>query len=500
MFKTIVEVNVRSSPSLSAKLQGTLAKGQSIQTVGEPVVQEGFIWRQIASDEELWLAERNEEGSWIFLQPADFELTISSAKNFVTVMDKVNVRDNPGLQAAIVGDIGKNQEVQTEGEVVTKDAFIWRKLKGERLWLAERSEDGSQVFMKALAAPPVNLPTLVFVTVMDNVNVRSGPGLDMPVLERLMMGQGIRVVGEAAIRDGYMWRRLEGVEEKWVAERKTDNSVIILRATQTANLPPLEDDEEDRPTRNVTLPPNVDIDPKDYERTFRASLAVTRVFEGGGFDSYQNFDRGVVSYGIMQFTLGSGSLGKVLAIYLNASQTPIAQALRSEYSMRVENRDANLRNDTRFRDLLKAAANEDAMQDAQYAVATTDYWEVMIRNYIQRRGNIRLPLSYALLFDMGINFGVNHPYVRLAEEALGVPPNSRPGENGITEQQLISKVAELRRDSHYRQAEKENLPGLKVRGDFWVNLTQDGDWFLRGDENGFVYPKQGARAQVRNPF
>lgn len=140
------------------------------------------------------------------------------------------------------------------------------------------------------------------------------------------------------------------------------------------------------------------------------------------------------------------------------------------------------------------------MQEAQFAIAQNNYWDVVIENYIQRRGNLRLPLTYALLFDMGINFGVNHSFVRRAEEALGVPSNSRPGDNGITEKQLTAKVAELRRASHYKQANEENLPGLKVRGDFWVNLVEEGDWQLQGDANGFVYPKKGVKVQVRNPF
>jgi hypothetical protein len=103
--------------------------------------------------------------------------------------------------------------------------------------------------------------------------------------------------------------------------------------------------------------------------------------------------------------------------------------------------------------------------------------------YIQHR-EMTLPLTWALLFDMGVNFGTSHGFVRLAEKELGVAPRSKPGENGITEQQLMTRVAELRKKSHDRQAERDNLPGLRVRGDFWMDLINRGDWGMSGTPNG----------------
>jgi hypothetical protein len=503
MYIALSDVNVREDPGLGSKMVATLAKGTEVDLSENPVTLDGFIWRKLAG-QTRWVAERNEDGSRVFLRRTDVELTISSATRFKTLMEKTNVRDYPSLNAPIVGDVGRGQEIQTEGDPVIAEGFVWRKIQGDDLWIAERAEDGSQIILKPLGVEaPIqagDTKPMVFVTVMDNVNMRDQPSLSGQVLGRLALGQGVQVVGDVVIRDGFVWRRLWGDDELWVAERKSDASLILLRPAQASTTVTEDDEEQDRPTRTAVLPPNVDIDPNDYERTFRASLAITRAFEGGGFDTYQNYDAGIVSYGIMQFTLAAGSLGRVLDIFLDTSSSPVAQVLRAEYQHRVQIRDANLRNDTRFRDLLKAAAQEIAMQDAQYAVATTNYWEVVIQNYIQRRGNIRLPLTYALFFDMGINFGVNHGFVRKAEEQLGVPSNSRPGENGITEQQLTAKVAELRRESHYNQAARDNLPGLRVRGDFWVYIVQAGDWYLQGDAGGFVYPKPGAKVQVRNPF
>ncbi len=196
----------------------------------------------------------------------------------------------------------------------------------------------------------------------------------------------------------------------------------------------------------------------------------------------------------MQFTLGSGSLGVVLERYLAAAESETAEEL-SKYRGAVAARDPNLRHDTTFKSLLLAAAEDEAMQKAQDEVATVKYWDAVVKGYIKHRG-LQTPLAWALLFDMGVNFGTGHGFVRLAEEQLGVPKRSRPGENGITEEQLITRVAELRKQSHDRQAEEDHLPGLKVRGDFWMDRVRSKDWGLEGDSKGRV-DVHGRMIQVR---
>jgi hypothetical protein len=136
------------------------------------------------------------------------------------------------------------------------------------------------------------------------------------------------------------------------------------------------------------------------------------------------------------------------------------------------------------------------MIDAQHSVAAS-FWKAVVDGYIVSRG-LKYPLTWALLFDMGVNFGVNHGFVRLAEQDLGVAPRSRPGTNGITEEQLTTYVAQLRKRSHDRQAERDNLPGLRRRGDFWMEMVSKGDWYLQGDDAGNVFPK-GRPINVRNP-
>jgi hypothetical protein len=100
---------------------------------------------------------------------------------------------------------------------------------------------------------------------------------------------------------------------------------------------------------------------------------------------------------------------------------------------------------------------------------------------------------------MAINHGTRNGFLQEAEELLGVPPNSIVGENGITEEQLIQTLAELRLETIYRLAERDNLPGLRVRADFWISLIESGDWQLQGDADGNVTIREGRIVQVRNP-
>jgi len=234
----------------------------------------------------------------------------------------------------------------------------------------------------------------------------------------------------------------------------------------------------------------------DENRVRLIAFAITARFEGGGYHTYQNTDSGVISYGRFQFTLASGSLGRVVNNYLEQSTSSIALSLRP-YLPRIQAHDASLRTDTGLRDLLVVAASDPIMQAAQDEEATQSYWDPIKRIAINPRG-LTTPLAWALLFDIGIHFGVGDGFLRIAEREFGVPERSRIGQNGLSEARLITRVAELRKQSHDRQALRDNLPGLRVRGDFWLNLVRQGDWQLQGDANGNIYVK-GQPIQVREP-
>lgn len=234
----------------------------------------------------------------------------------------------------------------------------------------------------------------------------------------------------------------------------------------------------------------------DSDRVRLAAFNITEAFEGGGYASFQNYDSGIISYGRFQFTLAGSGLFTVLNKYTSRATGSVAGELRANYLDRTRNHDPNLREDNRLKELLLAAANDPVMQAAQDETATEQYWNVVQDLSITPRG-ITTPLGQALIFDMGINFGTRHGFLGAAEKEIGVMPRSRLIENGKTEEELMVALARLRKRSHDRQAERDNLPGLRLRGDFWVNLIDQGDWQLLGDDDGLLTVKPGRRVQVR---
>jgi hypothetical protein len=279
--------------------------------------------------------------------------------------------------------------------------------------------------------------------------------------------------------DSYIWWKHSA---GWSAEKSTNGQQTFLQAPLIVGGPVVP----------ITSREGFD----NLNRIKLASYGVTGAFEGSGYAAYNNYDAGIISYGLIQFTMAAGSMITVVQRYLAASQTDIANQLRN-YLPRIEARDGNLRNDETLKNLLITAADEQVMKDAQHSVADEKYWDKVWKGYIEPRG-ITTPLGIALLFDMGVNFGTGHGFVRLAEEQLGVPSQSKVGQNGHSEERLIQRVAELRKASHDKQAKEQNLFGLMQRGNFWVRLINNGDWGMLGDGGGNVNIR-GKVIQVRNP-
>ncbi len=262
------------------------------------------------------------------------------------------------------------------------------------------------------------------------------------------------------------------------------------------------------PTRpaNITrtdpsAPPSNTLDPAKQERIRKAAFNISAAFEGRGYNAYQTYDAGIISYGRFQFTLASGSLADVVDLYLSKANDSQAERLRSQYAGRIRAKDSSLRNDQNLKTLLLRLARDPKMQEAQDEYATKAYWNLAQQSSVVPRGVITA-LGQALIFDMSIHhgaWGTERDYLRVAEQAAGASPKSKLYENGLTETAFIGQVAKIRRDRLYVLANQWNMGGLKVRGDFWVLLVNAGDWDLQGGLGGQVTVKSGVNVQVRNP-
>lgn len=253
------------------------------------------------------------------------------------------------------------------------------------------------------------------------------------------------------------------------------------------------------PTTTTTAAPAPAPSPagaSDLTRVRHAAFNITAAFEGGGYATYQTYDSGIISYGRFQFTLAAGSFITVVTRFSQRATGATADGLRN-YLPTLNTKSESLRQDGALKALCVEAAKDPIMQAVQDEVATEGYWDTVVELSIVPR-NIQTPLGYALLFDMSIQHGRFNFLVPKAEEELGVPNKSRLGENGITEQTYIAKLAQLRQENLYNLAAKMNLPGLKPRGDFWVNLVNTGDWYLQGNADGNLNIN-GKIVQVKNP-
>jgi hypothetical protein len=234
-----------------------------------------------------------------------------------------------------------------------------------------------------------------------------------------------------------------------------------------------------------------------FDRVVQAALDITATFEGG-YSSYQanSNDKGIVSYGRFQFTLAHGALFKVVNIYVKNANTDTAKRIQRDYLSRIGSKDASLRGDNTFKSLLKEAAKETAMQNAQNQIAKEKYWDIIMKLSAEPRGIVS-PLGRALMLDMGVNHGIYTDYFTLAEESLGVPERSKMPDNGGNEHDFFKFVVNKRKERMYALADRHGWGGLKVRADFWVKMVEAGDWELRGDADGKVYPKRGREVTVR---
>lgn len=342
--------------------------------------------------------------------------------------------------------------------------------------------------------------TIRSVSDISHVNVRSGPGTHTEILDTIQVGtSGLRVLevepdGRGASIGGrvYQWLRLElpsggtGWVRDDLVEIAGDCSVygygVLAIPVRASNL----------------IRTDADI---DDERERKAAFNITSSFEGEGYGTFQTYDSGIISYGRFQCTLTSGSLEQLLLLYLQKGTGFSADQLRDRFIERVRQKDVMLRDDEGFKTLLLRLARDPAMQEAQNEYATTAFWNPVLRGSILPRG-ISTPLGKAFVFDTAIqhgNWGAERDYLRPAEQTFGATIKSKLGENGLTEQQLLRKAAELRRNRLHMLAATKNLPGLRPRGDFWVRIMDEGDWDLQGDDLGDVEIKEGRRVQVREP-
>jgi hypothetical protein len=177
----------------------------------------------------------------------------------------------------------------------------------------------------------------------------------------------------------------------------------------------------------------------------RVVWAITNVFESGRAEgdpsALQTSDAGVISYGRHQATLASGALSRVIEIYLGLSQSDTSRTLDRQYRSRIGAKDATLRHDQRLRALLRSAAAEPEMQQAQDSVFESDYYQPAVSQ--ARRHNISTPLGLACIYDTMVQGGLYILLPRVTQR-LGGAIGEAGAEGIIDEESWIGTFLDLR--------------------------------------------------------
>jgi chitosanase len=176
-------------------------------------------------------------------------------------------------------------------------------------------------------------------------------------------------------------------------------------------------------------------------------------------------DKGRLTYGRSQTTLGSGNLFLMLDRYCDNGGARYAQKLR-KWLPRLQAKEASLDRDERLKNLLRACADDPVMRDVQDRFFDQFYWMPALKA-AQKLG-VRLPLSICIVYDS---------HVHGSWEALKAKTDAQGAFSQATEQDWVRRYVEKRRAwlaGHTNPA----LHPTVYRMDAFTRLMDQGYWGL----------------------
>jgi hypothetical protein len=251
-----VEVKARDKPGLQSETLQYLPVGETFEADSTSRTEkDGYVWWKHGAG---WSAERSLDGSHVFLiekaggasKKAEAKVAakakkVSATKAFQIGSVPVRVRSKPSLQGESLKylDAGLTLKVDP-GSRTEADGYVW--WQHQDGWSAERSADGSEVFLlasgedepaqpsapsppKAEKKPKATKPssaTKAFQIGSVPVRVRSQPSLQGASLKYLDAGLKLKVDSVSRTEaDGYVWWQHDA---GWSAERSADGKEIYL--------------------------------------------------------------------------------------------------------------------------------------------------------------------------------------------------------------------------------------------------------------------------------
>ncbi len=222
---------------------------------------------------------------------------------------------------------------------------------------------------------------------------------------------------------------------------------------------------------------------------------------GGDYGAIQTKDSGIISYGVHQSTLASGNLGKLLEDYLNRAASseeasPHAGVIQG-YMARIRDRAQHegLRSEQPLISALRAAGQELAMQQAQDAFFTDEFWAPAVKAALAH--GITSQLGFVTVYDTHIQGGMESVLKSTRDNLGGIVGATVKRANGsvqITEQAFLvafnqAREGRLERIANSKEAKGDSktagmLRTSKVRPRAFGELAQAGNLDLSSNVEG----------------
>lgn len=154
-----------------------------------------------------------------------------SSTNFTATItaDRLNVRQGPGVQYAVVAKLTQGAQVNVTGQVATGDWLRIELESGEEGWIAAvyAARQNSAGTNSAAAAPTIavgtadpvatgTVATPTAYTTPARINIRRGPGTNYPVAASVAAGAALEILALNPAGDWYQVRLAGEAEPVWV--------------------------------------------------------------------------------------------------------------------------------------------------------------------------------------------------------------------------------------------------------------------------------------------
>ncbi|MCO5221370.1 MAG: SH3 domain-containing protein [Thermomicrobiales bacterium] len=195
-------VNLRNAAGTGNAVVGVLQTGDTLTVTGGPVAADSYTWYQVSTaiGSTGWVAGA-------FLD----KLGWTSGDIVYVNTDSLNVRSEAGLNSTVLDTIFQGTTAVITGGPSTVDNRDWYRIDVSGVvsgWVAAE-------YLALSDAPPVTPPSGSFgagdwIFVSDPpLNLRDTPSTSGQILASLAGGDGMLVLGETVMGDGYAWNQVE---------------------------------------------------------------------------------------------------------------------------------------------------------------------------------------------------------------------------------------------------------------------------------------------------